>query len=411
MSEPAGYLAFLRQNAPFLGTGALLMLLSSFGQTFFISIFGGEIRETFGLSNGDWGLIYMAATMASALVVVWAGRLADAFRVRVLGAVVLAGLALSVAALGLVTGWIGLMLTVFGLRFFGQGMATHLSAVAMSRWFIATRGRALALAGLGFMVGEATLPLVMVWLKGHVDWRTIWLGSAVLVLCMIPVLVALLRLERTPQSVAAASPAAGRGGRHWTRSEVLRDPVFWLIVPTIMSFSAFGTAFWFHQVHFAEIKGWSHLGLVAVFPLGTAALAVSSIVFGWAIDRLGAVRLLPVYILPYAAAFVLHWFAPGLAWAALGVVLMGVSGGGHGTLLNACWAELYGTAHIGGIRSVATALMVLGSALGPGLSGVLIDAGVAYDLQMLGYAAVFALCAALMWLASRRVMGASAGLA
>ena len=90
---------------------------------------------------------------------------------------------------------------------------------------------------------------------------------------------------------------------------------------------------------------------------------------------------------------------------------MGVSGGGHGTLLNACWAELYGTAHLGGIKSVATALMVLGSALGPGLSGVLIDAGIDYEAQMLGHAGVFAICAALMALAARRVLGTSAELA
>ena len=74
--------AFLRDNAPFLATGALLSFLSSFGQTFFISVFAGEIRAEFGLSNGDWGLIYMAGTGASALAMVFAGGLADRFRVR-----------------------------------------------------------------------------------------------------------------------------------------------------------------------------------------------------------------------------------------------------------------------------------------------------------------------------------------
>ena len=52
------FLRFLRENAPFLVAGALLSFLSSFGQTFFISIFGGEIRAAFGLSNGEWGGIY-----------------------------------------------------------------------------------------------------------------------------------------------------------------------------------------------------------------------------------------------------------------------------------------------------------------------------------------------------------------
>ena len=49
---------FLFKNAPWLAVGALLTLLSSFGQTFFISIFAAEIQSEFGLSHGAWGGIY-----------------------------------------------------------------------------------------------------------------------------------------------------------------------------------------------------------------------------------------------------------------------------------------------------------------------------------------------------------------
>ena len=75
---------------------------------------------------------------------------------------------------------------------------------------------------------------------------------------------------------------------------------------------------------------------------------------------------------------------------------MGLAGGGHNTLLNACWAEFFGTRHLGSIKSAVTALMVLGSAIGPGLSGWLIDKGVGFGDQMLGYAATFAIAAALL---------------
>ena len=50
-------LRFLSENIQWLAAGILLTFLSSFGQTFFISIFAGEIRSTFGLSHGQWGLI------------------------------------------------------------------------------------------------------------------------------------------------------------------------------------------------------------------------------------------------------------------------------------------------------------------------------------------------------------------
>jgi len=92
---------FLSHNTPWLSAGGLLIFLSSFGQTFFISIFAGEIRAEFGLSHGTWGGIYSLGTTASAVVMIWAGALTDVFRVRVLGPVVLAGLAVACIAMAL----------------------------------------------------------------------------------------------------------------------------------------------------------------------------------------------------------------------------------------------------------------------------------------------------------------------
>ncbi|MFT6943536.1 MAG: MFS family permease, partial [Yoonia sp.] len=397
----AGYLRFIRENLPFLGTGVLLSFLSSFGQTFFISIFGGEIRDVYGLTNGDWGLIYMVGTGASALLMVFAGGLADRFRVRTLGIVVI--LLLASACLFMAFNAVAALLpiVIFALRFTGQGMTTHVATVAMSRWFIATRGRALAVAAFGFMIGEATLPLTMVWLKSFIDWRTLWIGFAVFCVLACVVLYRLLRLERTPQSMADTTQSTGMNNKQWTRREALRHPLFWAMIPAVMSFSGFGTAFWFHQAHFAEIKGWSHLALVSVFPLGTLALLLSTIAYGWAIDRFGAARLLPFYLIPLILAFILNWYAPSLGWTAMAVVLMGMAGGGQSTLLNACWAEFYGTKHIGSIKSAAAALMVLGSAIGPGLSGWLIDSGVGFEVQQLGYAAIFAVAALMLIVPTR----------
>ena len=113
-------------------------------------------------------------------------------------------------------------------------------------------------------------------------------------------------------------------------------------------------------------------------------------------DRVGAVRLLPFYLIPYILAFILHWYAPSLGWTAFAVILMGAAGGGQATLLNACWAEFFGTLHLGSIKAATTALMVLGSAVGPGLSGWLIDQGIGFETQMLGYAATFGIAAILL---------------
>jgi MFS family permease len=258
---------FLRLNAPWLAAGGLLTFLSSFGQTFFISIFAGEIRSEFGLSHGEWGGIYSLGTTSSAIAMIWAGALTDRFRVRGLGALILLALAGACIAMASVTAAWALAFVIFALRFTGQGMTSHIAVVAMARWFVATRGRALAIATLGFSVGEALLPVLFVALMGFVDWRLLWVVAAIIALAGIPVLSLLLRNERTPQSMAHENPSLGMFGRHWTRNQTLRHPLFWFMVPALLGPSAFGTALFFHQVHYAEIKGWEHVQLVSLFPL------------------------------------------------------------------------------------------------------------------------------------------------
>ncbi len=383
---------FLRDNAPFLLAGVLLMFCSSFGQTFFISVFAGEIRAEFGLSHGAWGLIYTLGTTASAAVMIWAGVLTDHFRARALGKIVLAMLAGAALLMAVVPSVWVLPFAIFALRFAGQGMAVHIAVVAMARWFVATRGRALSVASIGVAMGEAFLPLAFVALLGVAPWRWLWVGVALVLVLMLPILARLLRLERTPQSVAAENQSLGMTGRHWVRSEVLRHWLFWSVFPALLAPAAFSTAFFFQQVHVAEVKGWAHVELVALFPVFTVAAITGMLSSGWLIDRVGTARMMPLYQLPMALGFVLFSFADSFGAAAFAMVLMGAAQGAGSTVPNAFWAEFYGTRYLGGIKAIATASMVLGTAIGPGLTGVLIDRGIAFPDQMIGIALYF--CAA-----------------
>ena len=388
--------AFLRQNAQWLGAGALLTFLSSFGQTFFISVFAGEIREAFSLSHGQWGGIYTLGTALAALVMVWAGGLTDVFRVRRLGPVVLVGLAGACLAMALNRNVALLFAVVFLLRFFGQSMASHIALVAMTRWFDATRGRALSVATMGFAVGEAVLPLSFVALMTLVDWHLLWIATALITLAAVPLLMRLLREERTPQSHAETTVSLGMNGRPWTRGEALAHPLFWFLVPAILGPPAFVTAYFFHQVHLADVKGWEHVELVRLFPIYTALSVAMMVTSGWALDKLGAVRLMPLMQVPMIAAFVIFAISTGPGTMLLGLAVLAMTTGAMATLPNAFWAEVYGTAHIGSVKAMAAAVMVLGSAIGPGITGWLIDVGVGIETQFYGIAAYFAFASAMM---------------
>ena len=395
-------LAFLRQNAPWLGAGVLLTFLSSFGQTFFISIFSGQIRAAFDLSHGAWGGIYTLGTMSSALLMVWAGGLTDHFRVRVLGAAILCLLAGACLFMALNPVWWLLPLVIFALRFSGQGMTSHIAVVAMSRWFVATRGKALSVATLGFAMGEAVLPLTFVSLMLIYDWHLLWGAAALMALAGIPLLLLLLRRERTPQHWAQSTQATGMEARHWTRSQTLRHFLFWFMVPALLGPSAFNTAFFFQQVEFARVKGVSQVELVAMFPLYTVVGVGAMVLSGWALDRLGTARLLPWMQLPMVVAFALFSYAQGPGMIAAGFVFLALTTGANSTLPNAFWAEFYGTGHLGAIKAMAAAIMVLGSAIGPGITGIALDMGLGIEAQYLMVAAYFVFTTIMMTIGVRR---------
>ena len=397
-------LAFLRENLRWLGAGFLLSLSSSFGQTFFISLFSRDIRETFGLSDGDFGWLYSLATLASAVTLVWLGKLADSKPLAPLSAISTAGLALMALGMAAVASPVMLVVVLYGLRLFGQGMMTHLCFTAMGRWYNAQRGRAIAVAAMGLPTGEALFPIVAVSLMLWIGWRESWVVAAgALLLVSLPFGWALLRHGRTPRSPA---PAAGDKSykiqvRDWTRGQVLRDPLFYALMPGILAPSFIITGVLFHQVHLVETKGWSLALFAAAYP-GLAFAAVgASLAFGWAIDRWSAGRLLPAYLLPMAASL----FLLGLEdapWAALGfMVLSGVTSGAGTTLLGALWAEIYGTRHLGGIRALAVAASVAASGLAPGIMGGFLDLGIALEAQILAMAA-YSLAAAGLFFALAR---------
>ncbi|MBY5933412.1 MFS transporter [Tateyamaria omphalii] len=399
-AEPLG--SFLSTNRQWLAAGALLTLLSSFGQTFFISIFAGQIQDEFGLTHGSWGAIYALGTTVSAVVMLWAGGLTDQFRARSLGMGVLTLLALSCLAMAVNPYAVLLPLVIFALRLMGQGMTSHIAIVAMARWFVATRGRALAIATLGFSLGEAILPMVFVSMMTVLDWRLLWVIAAGIALAGVPALGRLLREERTPQSMATQDQSTGMSGRHWTRREALTHPLFWFMVPALVGLSAFGTAFFFQQAHYAEVNGWSHLSLVALFPIYTAVGIGAMVLSGFALDRFGTARLIPFYQTPIIAAFLCFAWADQLTLVALGLVFFAITSGANATFPNAFWAEFYGTRFIGSIKAMAAAAMVLGSAIGPLITGVLIDFGVALNTQYIGVAVYFAGASLSMWIGVSR---------
>lgn len=395
---------FYQQNARWLGVGLMLTLVSSFGQTYFISIFADNIMAEYGLSDGDWGGIYTIATLSSAACLLWAGRFADQIPVSRLAAMILTAFAAVAVGMSLNESPIILVFLIFGLRFCGQGMISHLGITAMGRWFRAHRGRAVAIAGLGYSIGEAALPRLAAFAEPLIGWRSVWLIVAVILIAgFAPIIAWMAKDERSPQGIASAGESPGRDGRHWTRKDMLGHWMFWGLAPGIVAASFIGTVIFFQVAHIAEVMGWSKIDMTTAYPAYAATTIVVSLIAGSMSDRVGPDRLLPIFLLPMGIgiAFVGPFEGIWSWWVALG--LTGISTGIAHAMWGALLPELYGTRHLGAVKAIASAFMVVGSAIGPGITGMVIDLGVDFTGQTMAMALATVLLSALHFIVVSRL--------
>lgn len=380
------YLRFLLTNRRFLGYGFLLTFLASFGQTFYISVFGGEIRAAFDLTHGDFGLAYGIGTLSGGVMLIFAGRVVDQFDLRPHTVLISVGLAIGCLTLSYAQGFVILAGAFFLLRLFGQGLMSHTATTAMGRYFdIGVRGRAVSIAVLGFPVGEAVFPSLAVLMIAAIGWRETWLaGSIVLIVVFIPILLILLRghgERHRALTERLAAPGGAQGtGRQWSRGEVLRDWRFAAAMVAMMGPAFITTGLFFHQVHLVESKGWT-LGWFATGFVMFALLKVcASLASGSFVDRFGARWLALAYLAPLGFGLLVLGSFDARVSALVFMALAGVNGGMGQTLMGTLWAEIYGVRHLGAVRGLVFGLIVIASATAPPIMGALYDLGTTVEV-------------------------------
>jgi MFS family permease len=394
-------LSFLKRNFRWIAGGFLLTYFSSFGQTFFISASIGEWRAAFDLSHGEFGRLYMLATLASALCLPFMGRLVDVLPERRVILMVMPVLAAATLLAAFAPSVAVLLGAIFLLRLFGQGMMTHIALTATGRWFDADRGRAVSLVVLGHQGGEGTLPLLFAAISIALGYQAGWIaGAAGLLLIGLPLSYWAYSKPRV------ATPWQGKDGalpiaqRHWTRGEVLRDPVFWILLLGVLAPPFIGTTIFYHQDYFTELRGWAPQFYALSLTVAAVTTVFFALVCGALVDRFRASAILPFFLLPLSGAcFALSVEGPAQLLF-LVMFLLGIAYGFSSTLFGALWPEVYGIKHLGAIRSITVSAMVFATAAGPGITGTLIDRGISVPQQMVWIGGYCLLAAGAMVLAS-----------
>ena len=364
---------FIYKNLNLLFFGFLIAFASGFGQTFFISLFSQDFRDTFELTNTEFGSLYSIATVLSAITIIWAGKLIDTVSLRKYTLAIILGLALTCLMASFVFNVFFLFLVIYFLRLFGQGLMGHTSRTTMARYFNTNRGKALAISGFGFSVGEIIYPAAVVFLLLTIGWRLTWFSSSIFILIFFGIFFYFIFKINNFKKENDRDEKIDLGEISWRRRDVLKDFKFYMYLPLSLLMSFTVTGFLFHQVYIAEIKSWTLINLAQGFIFYAISGITGSIISGILIDKLTGRKLIPIHLLPMLAIFIVMLFSDHVYVLYLYMAGLGLSNGFTENISNSLWAEMYGVKNLGSIKAMLTFFGIMASASSPFLYGIILD--------------------------------------
>ena len=364
--------------------GIMMTSLSSFGQTFLLALYVPYLISEFSLSNSSVSSFYGVATIVSASILPKVGKLIDTTPLKIFTIATTLLFSASLVLFSLATTWWVIPIAFFGLRLAGQGLYSHIAITTMSRYFEANRGKAISLASLGHPLGQAVLPAIILVVIGIVGWReSLWLNAGLVTVFVILFTLFGIKEKHLQPEESLLAPIAEdleKPEKKIRQRDIMRSKEFWLLAPNIFFIPFATTGLFFYQISIVEFKGWPE-GLIAAGLSAYALAAATSILFaGPLIDRYRAKTFFPFYLIPFMIAIIGIWLIPNTWSMFVYMVFMGVSVGFGNAILAALQVEFFGKKFIGSVRSLFTSMMVLSSAVGPALYGVILDAGWGWEV-------------------------------
>ena len=367
------YYLFLKANFNPVVFGWLLTFFSSFGQTFLISLFVPFILVQFHFTRSEFGSYYALATLVASFFLLQYGHLVDHSRLRLFTTRTIMLLVAACLLLAFSVHPVMVFLALIGLRLGGQGLMSHISMTVISRQFTVDRGKALSLSSLGFSMGEMVFPLFIGLVLTYWSWQVALVISAL----MLVLLLALIRQQNVeayeaPASVSETPEITGQAKWKFFR-EMIKEKSFWILLPSVVTFSFIGTGIFFYQYIMAKESGWPVEWYSMCFTGYAVVRFVFSLYGGLLTDKISAWRIFPFYLLPLTCGLLALALIPGKFAALFFLLLTGISAGLSNIVNTAIIAELYGIERVGLVRSFFSMIMVLSSAVAPFIIGVLLD--------------------------------------
>ncbi len=364
------------------------VLMSMPGQTAGFSAFTESILAFTGFTRTQLSLYYMIGTISSGFILPLMGKLLDRWGSRnmIIFASVMLGITLfwlswmdRIASLfpmvsSGVTYTILMVIGIFCLRFFGQGLLPMSSNTMVGKWFDRKRGRAVAIMGVVNTLAFSATPAVMAALVSALAWNGAWrllagitgIGMALIGWAFFrdtPEACGLQVDGETLEHLDGENKKAEITGA--TVSDAIRFRTFWAIMLVLGTGSLVITGITFHIQAIGVQAGMTLQKAVAIFiPVSFIAIPVSFI-SAMLTERIHVRILVSLMafsqLLAYLSISMLHTSYGYI----LTIIGLGFSNGLTGTIQTAVVAKIFGRKYLGSINGVVISVMVIGSAIGP----------------------------------------------
>ena len=357
--------------------GFIFTFFSSFGQSFFLGLFNAPIRNELGITHGQFGNIYAAATICSSILLIWIGKKIDDYRILNYSFFVVVLLFFSSLFFSFINSIYFLAVAIFLMRLSGQGLMSHASTTTISRFFERSRGKALSTIWLGLSTAEFILPVLITYFFLIYSWRTVWQGIAILIILLLPFVIinTIKSVNLDSREVDINSKNKKIKIKNWKRLEVIKDYRFYIVSLNMLAMPWLATGTFVYQSFISDSKMWAIYTIPKAFMIYSITSIATLFLSGFLVDKFTGRKLILIMNIPLLLAmYVLFKFNHEIfAYIFLGLV--GVSNGLANILGSSTWAEIYGVKYIGSIKALTTALMVFSTAFGTAVFGFLIDKG------------------------------------
>ena len=391
-----------------------------------LSVFIKPITSEFGWTRSTFAGAGTVGTILGGLTALLVGPSIDRFGARwvLLAACLTTGVFFLL--LGSVHGLWQFYLLIVGGRLVLQGLLNIANTVVVSKWFVALRGRATAIASLGPRLGTGILPFFAQMITSGYGWRmaAVSLGSVILGVTLLPVLLWLRRrpedMGLVPDGRPLGAPLRGaqRGVRttptpavetSYSLRQVLRFRGFYILLLGFIFSQFVSTGINFNLVPYLTDRGVSATQAVVILSIWSLIGIPTTLLAGYLAERVRPQLLLFGIFAGITAGSAILLFADNFL---LGILFAVVHGSFFGSMLlfqTLAFADYYGRGSLGTIRGFITPFLMFSNALGPLVATAVFDTTGSYTRIFLVYVALSAVATVAMLFAAPPTRRASPG--